>query len=115
MKVRKEIEALAPKMREWQEHLHKHPEVALEEVNSAKYIASELRAMGYEVEEGIGTTGLVATLKVGNGSKNLDRMRMRTPTTQNLAGMVKALEGSDLADVPNIILTIDPCISCSER
>ena len=51
----------------------------------------------------------------GNGSKNLDRMRMRTPTTQNLAGMVKALEGSDLADVPNIILTIDPCISCSER
>lgn len=71
MKVRKEIEALAPKMREWQEHLHKHPEVALEEVNSAKYIASELRAMGYEVEEGIGTTGLVATLKVGNGSKNL--------------------------------------------
>lgn len=71
MKVRKEIEALAPKMREWQEHLHKHPEVALEEVNSAKYIASELRAMGYEVEEGIGTTGLVATLKVGNGTKNL--------------------------------------------
>ncbi|WP_455163276.1 NADH-quinone oxidoreductase subunit D-related protein, partial [Slackia exigua] len=51
----------------------------------------------------------------GNGPKNLDRMRMRTPTTQNLAGMVKALEGSDLADVPNIILTIDPCISCSER
>ena len=42
-------------------------------------------------------------------------MRVRTPTTQNLAGMVKALEGSDLADVPNIILTIDPCISCSER
>ncbi|MDO4589811.1 MAG: nickel-dependent hydrogenase large subunit [Slackia sp.] len=51
----------------------------------------------------------------GNGSKNLDRMRMRTPTSQNLAGMVKALEGCDLADVPMVILTIDPCISCSER
>ena len=51
----------------------------------------------------------------GNGSKNLERMRMRTPTSQNLAGMVKALEGCDLADVPNIILTIDPCISCTER
>ncbi|MBO1695020.1 NADH-quinone oxidoreductase subunit D, partial [Bacteroides uniformis] len=49
----------------------------------------------------------------GNGTKNLDRMRMRTPTSQNLAGMVKALEGCDLADVPMIILTIDPCISCS--
>ena len=51
----------------------------------------------------------------GNGTKNLDRMRMRTPTSQNLAGMVKAIEGCDLADVPNIILTIDPCISCTER
>lgn len=51
----------------------------------------------------------------GNGTKNLDRMRMRTPTSQNLAGMVKALEGCDLADVPMVILTIDPCISCSER
>ena len=51
----------------------------------------------------------------GNGSKNLDRMRMRTPTSQNLAGMMKALEGCDLADVPMIILTIDPCISCTER
>lgn len=51
----------------------------------------------------------------GNGSKNLERMRMRTPTSQNLAGMVKALEGCDLADVNMIILTIDPCISCTER
>lgn len=71
MKVRKEIEALAPQIREWQEHLHRHPELALEEVNSAKYIAGELRAMGYEVEEGLGTTGLVATLKVGDGTKNI--------------------------------------------
>ena len=29
----------------------------------------------------------------GNGSKNLERMRMRTPTSQNLAGMTMALKG----------------------
>ena len=51
----------------------------------------------------------------GNGTKNLERMRMRTPTSQNLAGMTKALAGCDLADVNMIILTIDPCISCTER
>ncbi len=51
----------------------------------------------------------------GNGTKYLDRMRMRTPTSQNLAGMVSVLEGCDLADVNMIILTIDPCISCTER
>lgn len=51
----------------------------------------------------------------GNGTKYLDRMRMRTPTSQNLAGMTVALAGCDLADVNMIVLTIDPCISCTER
>jgi len=52
---------------------------------------------------------------LGNGSKFLERMRIRTPTSQNLAGMVTALKGCDLTDVNMIILTIDPCISCTER
>jgi len=51
----------------------------------------------------------------GNGTKFLDRFRIRTPTAQNIGGMVAALEGCDLADVPLNILTIDPCISCTER
>lgn len=51
----------------------------------------------------------------GNGSKFLERFRIRTPTSQNLAGMITSLEGCDLADVNMIILTIDPCISCTER
>ena len=51
----------------------------------------------------------------GNGTKYLERMRMRTPTSQNLAGMTLALKGCDLADVNMIVLTIDPCISCTER
>ena len=51
----------------------------------------------------------------GNGTKYLDRMRMRTPTSQNLAGMAAALNGCDIADVNMIVLTIDPCISCTER
>ena len=51
----------------------------------------------------------------GNGTKYLERMRMRTPTSQNLAGMATALAGCDIADVNMIVLTIDPCISCTER
>jgi ech hydrogenase subunit E len=50
-----------------------------------------------------------------NGSKNLQRFRVRTPTFANLPAMVKLLQGCDLADVPVIVLTIDPCISCTER
>lgn len=51
----------------------------------------------------------------GSGTKFLDRFRLRTPTSQNIAGMVSSLEGCDLADVNMVILTIDPCISCTER
>ena len=51
----------------------------------------------------------------GNGTKNLERFRLRTPTNVNIPALVKMLEGCDLADVPNLILTIDPCISCCER
>ena len=50
-----------------------------------------------------------------NGSKNLQRFRVRTPTFANLPAMLKLLPGCDLADVPVLVLTIDPCISCTER
>lgn len=51
----------------------------------------------------------------GNGTKLLDRMRVRTPTFANIPGMLETLKGADYADVPILILTIDPCISCTER
>jgi ech hydrogenase subunit E len=50
-----------------------------------------------------------------NGTKNLQRFRVRTPTFANLPALVKMLQGCDLADVPVLVLTIDPCISCTER
>lgn len=52
---------------------------------------------------------------LGNGSKYLERMRIRTPTSQNIAGMTMALRGCEISDVNMILLTIDPCISCTER
>lgn len=50
-----------------------------------------------------------------NGTKFLERVRVRTPTFANLPGMLETLKGCQLADVPILILTIDPCISCTER
>ncbi|NLJ32126.1 MAG: NADH-quinone oxidoreductase subunit D [Clostridiales bacterium] len=50
-----------------------------------------------------------------NGTRFLDRVRVRTPTFANLPGMLETLKGCQLADVPILILTIDPCISCTER
>ena len=50
-----------------------------------------------------------------NGTKFIDRFRLRTPTTSNIPPMLNMLKGCQLADVPLLILTIDPCISCTER
>ena len=50
-----------------------------------------------------------------NGTKFLDRMRVRTPTFANIPALLEMLKGVQLADVPVLILTIDPCISCAER
>lgn len=50
-----------------------------------------------------------------NGTKNLDRFRVRTPTFANIPALLETLKGCALADVPILILTIDPCISCTER
>lgn len=51
----------------------------------------------------------------GNGSKHLVRSRIRTPTLTNIPSLVKMLPGCELADVPIIVLSIDPCIGCMER
>jgi len=51
----------------------------------------------------------------GNGSRFLQRFRVRVPTFSNIPAMIRVLKGADVADVPNIILTLDPCISCTER
>ncbi|MDP2912270.1 MAG: nickel-dependent hydrogenase large subunit [Candidatus Omnitrophota bacterium] len=50
-----------------------------------------------------------------NGTRFLQRLRVRTPTFANIPSLIKMLPGSSLADVPVLVLTIDPCISCAER
>lgn len=51
----------------------------------------------------------------GDGKRNLNRMRIRTPTFANLAGLCETLKNCDYSDVGLLCITIDPCISCTER
>jgi ech hydrogenase subunit E len=50
-----------------------------------------------------------------NGTKNLDRLRIRTPTFANIPTLLGMLPGMWLSDAPVVVLSIDPCISCTER
>ncbi len=50
-----------------------------------------------------------------NGSDTPERIRARTPTICNMMSVVKLLVGHQLADVPMILVGIDPCFSCNDR
>lgn len=66
-----QTEALKPQMVEWMKHLHRHPELSMQEKETSVYIASQLRTMGYDVTENIGQFGIVATLKCGDSPKTI--------------------------------------------
>ena len=51
----------------------------------------------------------------GNGTRNLERLKIRTPTFANLPSVLVLLPGCQLADVPVNVLSVDPCVSCTER
>jgi hippurate hydrolase len=58
-------------MRQWRQHLHKFPETAFEETQTAAFVADKLRSFGLQVHEGLAQTGVVATLSVGTGTKKI--------------------------------------------
>lgn len=57
-------------------HFHAHPELSLKEEQSAARMAKEVRALGFEVTEKVGGTGVVAVLKNGPGPTVLVRADM---------------------------------------
>jgi hippurate hydrolase len=69
--LRKTIEASIasdyPKLDALYKELHAHPELAFQEVKTAARLAAEMRALGFEVTENIGRTGLVAIYRNGDG------------------------------------------------
>jgi amidohydrolase len=58
-------------MRQWRQHIHQFPETAYEELNTAKFITDILKSFGLSHHEGLGKTGVVATLSNGNSPKKI--------------------------------------------
>ena len=57
-------------------HFHQNPELPNFEFDTASRLAAEIRALGYEVSEGVGGTGIVAVLQNGEGPTILFRADM---------------------------------------
>jgi metal-dependent amidase/aminoacylase/carboxypeptidase family protein len=95
-----EINGLA----DWRRHLHQHPEFGFEETETARFVAEKLRSFGItEITEGIGGTGVVASIRRGTGSRvialraDMDALRITEQTNVAHASRnpgVMALAGS---------------------
>lgn len=51
--------------------LHAHPELGFEEVRTSQIVADLLAEAGIEVHRGMGKTGVVGTLRVGDGARSI--------------------------------------------
>lgn len=71
MIIPSEIQQLHPKMQEWRHYLHQFPETAFEENLTSDYIANLLREFGLEVNQGLGKTGVVASVSNGTSEKKI--------------------------------------------
>lgn len=49
------------------------------------------------------------------GGESPDRIKVRTPTLCNMGSVITQAVGHNLADVPMILVGIDPCFSCNDR
>jgi len=78
--------------------LHAHPELGFQEVRTAAKLAAEMRALGFDVTEQVGKTGIVAVLRNGAGPTllvrtELDGLPMEEKTGLPYASRDKAMSG----------------------
>lgn len=65
--LRNDVSAAMPALIELYQDLHANPELSFEEFETAKKLATRARALGFEVTEDVGKTGVVAVMRNGAG------------------------------------------------
>jgi metal-dependent amidase/aminoacylase/carboxypeptidase family protein len=67
--------------------LHSHPELSLQETRTAGLVAQQLDQFGYQVEKGVGGTGVVGVLHNGGGATALLRADMDALPVKEQTGL----------------------------
>lgn len=72
------------------DHFHRNPELSTVEFETARRMAEELRAAGFDVTENVGGTGVVAMLENGNGPLVMMRADMDGLPVEEKSGLENA-------------------------
>jgi amidohydrolase len=84
------LDDLLPNLESVYKDLHAHPELSMQETRTAGIAADRLRAAGYEVTTGVGTTGVVGLLRNGEGPTVMLRADMDALPVQEATGLTYA-------------------------
>lgn len=71
LSIRTKIASYQADLTRLRRDIHAHPELGFEETRTADLVATELEHYGLEVYRGIGKTGVVGALRVGNSPKSV--------------------------------------------
>ena len=63
----KEINKFHDEMTMWRRDIHQHPELGYEERRTSNFVAEKLKEFGIKVHQGLAKTGVVGTIRNGNG------------------------------------------------
>jgi amidohydrolase len=85
-----EVDAVYPSAHALYVDLHQHPELSGHEVQTAARLAARLRALGYEVTEHVGGTGIVAILRNGSGRTVMLRTELDALPVEEKTGLAYA-------------------------
>jgi amidohydrolase len=92
------------------DHFHRNPELSLIEHDTAARMASELRAAGFEVTEGVGGTGVVAMMENGAGPLVMMRADMDGLPVQEKSGLENASRKTQIDPITgNEVFTMHAC------
>jgi amidohydrolase len=84
------VEADYPRLDALYKDIHAHPELAFAEVKTAAKLAAEMRALGFEVTEKVGITGLVAIYRNGDGPTIMVRTELDALPMEEKTGLAYA-------------------------
>lgn len=97
----------------WQEELyrdlHAHPELSMQEHATAAKIAQRLRAWGYEVQEGVGGTGVIGVLGNGEGQVVVVRADMDALPVEEETGLPYASHAAAMDQDGAVVPVMHAC------
>ncbi|NVB81821.1 MAG: amidohydrolase [Kofleriaceae bacterium] len=103
------LDRLLPDLEALYTDVHAHPELSMQETRTASLAADRLRAAGYDVTTGVGTTGVVGLLRNGTGPTVMLRADMDALPVEERTGLPYASKGTATDRGGNTVPVMHAC------